>query len=382
MADRDVARARSRAWPTWSLAALGLALAGLGFFADRSRFLEGYLVAFVFWSGLALGSLFFALLHPLVGGAWGLALRAGLWSAARTLPLLAVLFLPIAFGLTDLYGWARPEAAADPRLAHKLGYLAATAFRWRALAYFVAWAALALAFLAASKRAPDARAPASGRLKALCAGGLILLILTVSLAAVDWVMSLERDYDSTVFGLAVLAGQALAALALAVVVSDRSGGAELAAATYGQDVAKVRRDLGSLLCTAILVWAYLQFSQLIINWSGDRATEIDWYLHRMALGWSWISVAVLIVHFALPFFVLLFRPVKESGRRLALVGAAILVAHVLATRWLVTPSFPGRAPAPHPSEIAAFIGLGAIWLAVWWARLAAVRAALASGARP
>lgn len=358
----------------WALPALvvglvGLTLSALGWAADPARFFRAYLMAYAFWVGIPLGCLALALLQFLSGGVWGLVLRRVAESGASTLPLMLVLFVPLLFGLPALYPWARPEVvAADATLQQKALYLNAPFFVLRATFYFVSW--LALAFLLARWSAEQDRTGDPRllrKLQNLAAGGLILLGLTVSFAAIDWLMSLEPSWYSTAYPPMVATGALLSALAfttaVAILLARR---APLAAVVSPQ----VLNDLGSLLLAFLMLWTYIAYFQYLLVWAGNLSEEIPWYLRRLDGAWQAVAFAVALGGFALPFVLLVFRGLKRSAGPLLAIAACLLVTRLLDTFWLVEPAFPGATL--DWIDLAAVLGLGGVWLALFARRLAAL----------
>jgi hypothetical protein len=275
------------------------------------QFYRSYLVAWLFWLGLALGSLAILMINHITGGAWGAAIRRLLESAARTMPLLALLFLPIALGVRELYEWARPDVVAhDPILQHKSLYLNVPFFLGRAALYFVAWSAVAF-FLARWSLVQDSARddrPAIW-LEQLSRGGLLLLGMTGSFASVDWMMSLEPHWFSTIYGFLFMGGCVLGALAFAIAmasaIADRPPLSEVITPSTLQ-------DLGKLLFAFVMLWAYFSLSQFLIIWSADLPEEIPWYLRRLSGGWRLIILGVIGAQFLLPFVLLLSRRLKPQ----------------------------------------------------------------------
>ena len=242
----------------WLVGAAGVVLALLGVWLNLAQFFRAYLVAYLFWSGLSLGCLALLMLHHVVGGAWGAMIRRLLEAGTRTLPLMVVLFVPLLYGLTTLYSWARPEVVAhDVLLQHKSGYLNVPFFVQRAAAYFAIWL-IVMFFLNHWSRQQERVAGApqerhvQRRLRLLSAPGLMLYVLTVTFAAVDWVMSLEPHWYSTLYGVVILVGQILAALALAIVLITH-----LAEVPPVSTVLTPQHlhDLGNLLLAFVMLWA-------------------------------------------------------------------------------------------------------------------------------
>lgn len=335
--------------------------------------LPSYLVGFSFWMGIALGSLGLTMLHHLVGGSWGVIVRRPMESAGMTVLPLAVLFLPLALGLPRLYPWARPdEVAHDPDLAHKTVYLNAGFYLVRAATYFVLWSVMAWV-LGHSSREQDIRPDLamSRRLQALSGPGLVILFLTGTFSAIDWMMSLEPKWVSTIYGAMVVTGQALATLAAMILIA-----ALLSRYPPMTDAATPGRlhDLGNLMLAFTMLWAYVAFSQFLVIWCGNLPEEIPWYLRRARGPWQWVALALVLFHFFVPFFVLLFRESKRQARLIVGVAAWILAMHWGDVVWLVIPaSTDPRSPRVPwlqlPLSLVATLGIGGIWVYVFLARL-------------
>jgi len=333
-----------------------LAACAAGAVASPGQFYRSYLVAYLFWIGIALGCLGIVMLHNLVGGAWGFAIRRLLESGIRTLPLMLVLILPLLFGLRHLYVWANPEAvAADELLRHKSVYLNVPFFLIRIAIYFAAW--IGLAYLL-SKWSNE---PSLGKLQKLSGPGILLYGVTVSFAAVDWVMSLEPQWFSTIYGVIFLIGEVLTALAFVIAAlrflsNDKAGG--------GADPQQFH-DLGNLLLAFVMLWAYVAFSQFLIIWSGNLPEEIPWYISRLHGGWGWMAGIQIGFHFVAPFLLLLSRENKRRLGRLAAVAGALVIMRFLDLVWIVVPAFSPREFRIHWMDLAAPLGMGGIWIAVF-----------------
>jgi hypothetical protein len=344
--------------------AAGVVLCGVGVFSNPTQFLRSYLLAYLFWLSIPLGCLAILMLHHLVGGAWGAMIRRVLESGTRTLPLLMLLFVPLFFGVQELYLWARPEVVAhDPLLQRKSSYLNIPFFTLRSAFYFVVWLAVSHLLNKWSLTQDQVGAdPFERRMRLLSGPGLVLYVLTVTFAFVDWMMSLEPHWFSTIYGILVIVGQLLATLAFAVVVA-----ALLAQAPPLSEVMSAAHfhDLGNLVLAFVMLWAYMAFSQFLIIWSGNLPEEITWYLHRTQGGWEWVGLALFLFYFALPFLLLLSRSIKQRVQFLAGVAAAILGMHVVEVFWLVVPAFQPAGFAVHWMDVAALMGIGGIWMAVF-----------------
>lgn len=350
------------------IAGAALAISLLGLFFDRRQFFRAYLTAYLFMIGFPLGSLAILMLHHLVGGRWGFVTQRLLEAAVRTLPLAALLFLPLIFGMGDLYLWARPQdVAADPILQQKSAYLNMPFFLARTVLYFTVWIGLGH-FLCAWSVEQDRSADASltERLQTISGPGLVLYGLTVTFAAIDWVMSIEPHWYSTVYGLIFMVNDGLAALALMICAAAFL--ARRGALSQAADSDRFH-DLGNLLLAFVMLWAYLGFSQFMIIWVENLREEIPWVLRRTTGGWQVIALLLVACRFAVPFLILLSRTTKRDARLLAAVALLIVVMHWVELHWLVAPAFQSHGFYIHWLDLTALIGIGAVWLALFLWRL-------------
>ena len=293
-----------------SLQKVGIALAVLaggatvaGAFVAPDHFYKAYLVGYLFWIGIAAGSFAVVMLHHLTAGAWGFSVQRIMESGSRTLPLMALLFIPLLFGLDELYMWARPEVVAGDRiLQSKEPYLNVPFFVVRAAIYFGVWVLMAALLNRWSRRQDDSNGNTSftHRMVVLSGPGIVLFVLTMTFAAFDWVMSLEPHWFSTIFGLLLIVGQGLSTFAFGIVIL-----AMLASHKPLSDYADADKfhDLGKLLLGFTMLWGYIMLSQYLIIWSGNIPEEVTWYLHRSSHGWGALSAALVLLHFFVPFFV-------------------------------------------------------------------------------
>ncbi len=351
-------------WAGLAVGGVGLVLAVLCLVADAEAFFQGYLAAFIFWLGLPLGSLALLMLHHLSAGGWGFVAQRHFEAAAQTVALLAVFFVPMLFGLHYLYEWTHAEAVAESEvLRHKEPYLNVPFFIIRAAVYFVFWTAAAFLLARWSGRLDDTGdAKYVARLRALAAAGLIGHVLLLTFASVDWVMSLEPEWFSSIFGWMLLVSEVLAALAVAVLVLGRLRAAEPIASVIRT---KHFHDYGNLLLAFVILWTYMMFAQYLIIWSGNLPEEVRWFVHRREGGWLAVATVLVLFHFAVPFFVLLSRRAKRSARALSALAAFLLLMHVLFVAWLVIPSFREAGLLTYASAAAAFVGMGGFWLAAY-----------------
>jgi len=342
---------------------LGLAAGALGALQNPDQFLRSWLIGFLFCLGLSLGSLALLMLQHMSGGQWGLVGRRVFEAASRNLPFVALLFIPIVLGLPRLYDWARPEAVqADHILQIKAPYLNVPFFIARAVLYFVIWiggAWLLNKWSAAQDRGEIAVTPAdSRRFRVLSAPGLVIYVLTVTFASTDWVMSLDPHWYSTIFGFIFVAGHGLAAFALVIAVLSTLTETE-PYATYLNK--RHFLDLGKLLLAFVMLWAYFSFSQFLIIWAGNLPEEIPFFLDRLQGGWQYLSAAILLGHFALPFTLLLSRDLKRRPRLLAKVAIFILLFRYLDLVWLVAPMFGHEGFPLHWLNLVVPAGLAGVW---------------------
>jgi hypothetical protein len=350
--------------------ALGASVAGA--LANPDEFFHSWLLAFVFWNGLAVGSLAVLMLQYLTGGAWGIAIRRQLEAAAGTLPLTAVAFLPVLLGIHRLYEWSHADVVAhDELLQKKAIYLNVPFFTVRAVVYFAAWLLLARAlrkWSAAQDAAAGDHQAIDRKLQLLSGGGLVVYALTTTFASVDWVMSLEPHWYSTMYGVLYMVGQALSALALVTLAVVRLSGWEPLAGFLG---ARHLHDLGKMMFAFTMVWAYVTFSQYLIVWSGNLPEEIAWYLARFRGGWGWVGLAVLLLNFVLPFVLLLSREANRNPRLLSFAATLLVVMRFVDVAWLILPAFSKGVFRFHWMNLAAPIGLGGLWLFLFSRGLAA-----------
>jgi hypothetical protein len=339
-----------------------------GLIFGLAQFFHSYLMAYLFWLGVSLGCMAVLMLHHLVGGSWGAMIQRILEAGTRTLPLLAVLFIPILLGMGFLYEWSLPSVVAkDAVLQYKHWYLNVPFFLIRAVIFFAVWLILAHYLNHWSQRHEETagqsiQATYRSRLQYLSAGGIVAYGLTMSFASFDWVMSLDPHWYSTLYGMLFVASQALSAYAFAIIAVSRL-----------TDVAPLRHvlttqrihDLGNMLFAFIMLWAYLNFSQFLIIWSGNIAEEITWYVHRSRGGWQWIAMVLFLVHFALPFVLLLMRMMKRHLPALTCVATVLFIAHVLDQFWLVLPELHPSRLTIHLMDILAPVGMGFIWVTLY-----------------
>ena len=341
----------------------------------REEFFRAYLLGFMCWLGVALGSMAILMIRHLTGGGWGTVIRRILGAAMRTLPLLAALFVPVILGIHHLYIWAQPLSnIEDKHLREHLEqithtYLTVNGFVIRAIFYFAVWNLLSFLLSKWSKETDHPGAPDhSGRFKAVSGPGLILYGFTISFAAIDWVMSLDPSWISTIFGLIILIGEVLSAMCFAVVVERILFSYKPMSEMLKPDFV---HDHGKWMLTFIMVWAYFSFSQWLIIWAGNLPAEITFYLKRLRGGWGSIALILVLFHFAIPFAMLLSRPFKRDIRKLVWLAVWLMLMRYLDLFWIIEPNF-SRTLALTAADIVVPIAIGGIWLWYFFRNLASL----------
>jgi len=327
------------------------------------QFFRSYLISYLFWLGIAAGCLPLLMLHHLVGGTWGFVVRRILEAGTRTLPLMAALFVPLLFGIHSLYEWSHADVVArDPMLQEKHAYLNVPFFIVRTVVYFIAW----ISFAAVLNRW-SAKQDATGdvrlirKFQLISAPGIIAYSFAITFASIDWGMSLEPHWFSTIYGMLFIVGQTLAALAFVIPVAGLLSESPPASEFMRSDVFQ---DLGNLLLTFVMLWAYVAFSQYLIIWAGNLPEEIPWYIHRGTHGWQWVAAVLALFHFAVPFALLLGRRNKREKKFLGGIAVAILLMRWVDIYWLIAPSF-YSAVRIHFLDVVLFVVIGGIWLNVF-----------------
>ncbi|HEV3220248.1 MAG TPA: hypothetical protein VGZ48_10790 [Candidatus Acidoferrales bacterium] len=338
----------------------GLVVSVPGWLRAPDQFYRSYLLAYIFWIGIPVGSMAILMLHHLTGGGWGFVIRRTLEAATRTLWLMALLFVPLLIGMRHLYGWAQPQAASNPVYQQKHFFLNTPFFITRIFIYFALWMGLAWLLNRWSfeqDRTGDARL--SKKLEGLSGPGLILWGLAVTFSSVDWIMSLEPKWFSTIYGMIIMVAMVLSAMAFGVLISRNLAHHEplskVATPTYFN-------DLGNLLLTFVMLWAYLSFSQFLIIWSGNMPEETSWYMSRGRGSWAALAVVLIIFHFAVPFALLLSRDLKRTPKSLSRVAALLVALTLVDMFWLIVPAFEGDGPRVHWTNLSLTAGIGGLWL--------------------
>jgi len=346
-----------------------IGLAGSGSFAAThpEQFFHSYLTAYLFWIGPALGGLFFTMIHHLTGSVWSVTVRRIAESLASTIPIMALLFVPILLGMHDLFEWSHPEAVADPILLGKSPFLNPTFFTIRAVIYFAVWSFLAWRLWTLSDRQDGGATPEirSGLLK-VSALGMILFALTISFAAFDWMMSLQPHWYSTIYGVYFAMGSVMSAIAVMILVTARL---QKWGALTEEITAEHRHDLGKIFFTFIILWAYMAFSQYFLIWYANLPEETVFYHARWIGSWKAVSLLIVFGHFVIPFFALISRPAKRSLVVLPIIAVWMLVMHWVDLYWNVMPGFHKEGAHISPSDITAMVLIGSLFLGRFWTHL-------------
>jgi hypothetical protein len=336
----------------------------VSYFVWGEHFYRSYLFGYLPWIMLTLGCLAIVLLHHLVSGAWGHIIQRMTESGARNLAVMALLFVPVVAGMRDLFPWTDGAVVEASHVIHeKAGYLNITFFIVRAALYFAVWFAIARILRTWSmKQDAGGDAALSRRMKIFSGPSMVLFVITISLASVDWMMSLEPEWYSTIYGMSFLVGSVLTALAFCIMLLAKVAGHK----PYS-DILTSRHahHLGNLLFAFTILWAYLAFSQYLIIWSGNLPEDNFWYLRRTGPGWNVVAMALLIGHFFVPFFILLSRKSKKELRNLLYIAGWIFVMRFVDIYWLVAPAFDHTSVSLHPLDVIAPVAIGGVWVALF-----------------
>jgi hypothetical protein len=348
------------------------AISLVGAFAQPQEFFRGYLLGYMAWLGVTLGSMAILMIRHLTGGGWGMVIRRILGAAMRCVPLMALLFIPILFGLPKLYVWARPlDSIADEHFQKHLRditktYLSANGFIIRAVVYFAIWNLLSffLTKWSTQQDHPPTR-DNSARFQALSGPGLILYGFTVSFAAIDWVMSMDPSWISTIYGLLFLIGQVLSAMCFAVVVERILVNYKPMSEMLKPDYV---HDHGKWMLTFVMVWAYFAFSQWLIIWAGNLPEEITWYMRRLNGCWGYVGLFLALFQFAAPFVLLLSRSFKRDVRQLVWLAVWLMLMRYLDLFWMIEPNFSGTLGVTW-ADVVVPVAMGGLWLAYFFRNL-------------
>ena len=358
---------------------VGLVVCAIGFVVDRDHFFRAWLISYLLALGIALGSMALMMVQHVSGGTWGVFRRV-FEASSRTLPLLLVLFIPVLLGMTSLYVWTHEDhVQADEILRHKAAYLNIPFFVGRALFYFAVWIGLSWVLNRLSARQDTGEIGVNPTIQRWSGAGLVIYALTVTFAGIDWIMSLNPHWYSTLFGFLMMGGQGLAALAFTIVVSTylvkREPMATLLQPAHFH-------DLGKLLFAFVMLWAYFNFSQYMLTYAANLVEEIPYFITRTSHGWEYLALFLVVFHFAVPWLLLLSRRLKRTPRRLVVVAFWILFVRYADLYMLVTPEFASTGEnmhllaGDHESsffihwlDVAAPLAIGGLWLWMFFTEL-------------
>lgn len=341
---------------------LGLILSVVGLLAGSEQFFHSYLIGFMYVFSIPMGCLGLLMLQHLTGGAWGMMIRRILEAAAGTIPLIFAAFLPILLWKGHIYSWVNPDIVGHSKvLMAKQSYLNDMGFVVRGVCYFVIWFFLSY-FLTtwSAKQDQMATARMTRKFQLLSSGGFLLLIITMTLASTDWLMSLDPEWFSTIYGLLTIAGQAIASMAFVIIMVTLL----MREKPMSELILPVHlHDLGKLLFAFVMLWAYFSFSQFLIIWSGNLPEEIIYFLDRMRGGWVNVAYIIILGHFFLPFFSLLPRNNKRNPKVVRMIAAWLLVMRLIDLYWLAEPSYHRGDFYFHWLDLALPLALAGIWFA-------------------
>jgi hypothetical protein len=342
----------------------------IGAVINWKQFLHSWLIAFMWWLGLTLGPMVLLMLQYVSGGNWGRIGRRFWEAATHNLWLMLLCWIPIVVGMKQnaLYPWTKmqPDVLGATRAAY---YLNPTFFIVRGILYFVGWGFLAWRLNRWSRVEEAGQSTPDGfvRIQNMSGAGIVFYGLTITFAAVDWVMSLSPEWWSTVFGMLFMVGQCLSTFAFTIFLFARLAPREPLSKVFKTDYF---HDFGKLMLAFVILWAYLSFAQWLIIWSGNIVEEIRWYLARIHGHWQIIVIGLICLHFVLPFALLLSRNLKRQARKLALVALLILFMRYVDLFWLIVPNFhPRIQPLDLFLCVASFGAIGGLWLALFFRKL-------------
>jgi len=349
-------------WRAFAVGLTGWAISLMVLLGDPGAFFRAYLPAYLFFWGLTLGSTVLLMIYHLTGGAWGFLIRRTVEASARTLPLMALLFLPIAFGLNELYPWAKWTAnTGNHAQRHVYPYLNETWFRGRAFAYFAIWLAVTYSLERISRQQErESGGRLTPRLRTLSGLGLLAYGIGMNFASVDWVMSLQFPFHSTIFGPLMASGHLLSALAFSLCVLAWLSKRPPVASVISPDAIN---DLGSLLFAFVVVWSYMIWFQFMLIWIANLPTDVMWYVPRSHGVWKWVAWTLFVFGFLVPLFLLLPRSVKRNTTALFRLSLLILAMQLTYAAYLVMPSYSISTGGSDWMILVTPLGVGGLWVA-------------------
>ena len=344
---------------------VGLAASAVGYFQDSHQFYFSYLVAFFFWMTVALGALFFNLLHHLTRASWSTVLRKLTESMMSTIPFMFVMMIPVLLGMHELYHWTHEDVlATDIILQNKAAYLNIPFFIIRVVFYFAVWSIMTL-ILTKNSAKQDIKHEDSilARMRKYSAPGMMLFAFTITFAAFDWLMSLEPHWFSTIFGVYIFCGTFISMLAFTIIMVRYQN---IKGAFDGIVTVEHRHTLGKLLFAFTIMWAYMGFSQYLLIWYANMPEETFWYLQRWEGSWRTLSIILPIAHFGLPFVALIPQAAKRSGNWLLMMAFYMLLMRYMDLYWIAMPTHSPDGIHYSWIDISTMAGIGGIFIWLFW----------------
>jgi hypothetical protein len=347
---------------------LGAVLCVVSFMQNRTGFLGSYLTAFSFFLALALGSFFFVFVQHLSRSAWSVTIRRISETAAMNLPWMFILFIPCLVFVNDILPWIDPEVRAKDHLIHaKAAYLNPT-FLWIRVAFcFAVWGGFTWFFLNTSRKQDESKDPAlttkMGRVAAVAA---ILFTISQTLYALDWIMSLDPHWFSTMFGVYYFAGSVVAQYCFLILIA-----AILRKKTARKDIFRTDHfhDAGKLLFGHNVFWTYIGFSQFFLIWYANIPEETVWFLHRAEGSWKTISLMLPWCHFAIPFLYLMSWHVKRNIVALSVGAVWLIIMCYIDIFWLIQPNFQHHGAHFGLADVASILAIGGFFMFMFIRRL-------------
>lgn len=348
-------------------ALVSIVLCAVGYMNDPARFFRSYMVAFAFAAATGLGAFFFVMVQFLSGAAWSVTVRRIMENVMITLPFCAILFIPVAFGLKDIYSWTDPAVvAAREAIKYKAHYLTESAFIWRAYIYFALWSLWILSICRQSTKQDKEKSIRQMHIASRwSAPGLFLVIVVGTLASYDWLMSIEPTWYSTIFGLYVISGGALCFFGIVTLVAM---GFRRAGILTNSITMEHYHDLGKWLFAMTAFYTYIAFSQYLLIWYANIPEETQFYKHRVVGWWFWIAISMPFIRFIIPFFTLLCRPAKRSLGVIGFIAVWSVVVEYIDLYWVVMPVYYKNGPQIHWLDFATLGAVLSLCGLVFWGR--------------
>ena len=352
---------------------IGLAclfISAIGYFMNAEQFFHSYLTSFMFWLSISLGVFFLLMIHYLTGAVWSVVLRRLYENFTITLPYMFILFIPVILGIHELYHWSHQDVvASDALLQKKAAFLNSGFFSIRSFLYFAIWTFFAVKLYKESlnQDIQTEKTPLS-KSRQICAVSILFFALTITFSSFDWIMSLDAHWYSTIFGVYIFSGCTMAALAsitLLLVFLKRH--------PIFKNVITVEHfhDVGKLLFTFVVFWAYMAFSQYFLIWYANIPEETIWFKHRWVGSWKFASLLLVFGHFVVPFFILMIRGNKRKFTVMAVMSIWLLFMHWLDLYWLILPNLHHHGVHLSWMDLTSFVGIGGLFLWLFWIKLTA-----------